>query len=252
MRTSTTLYPTHRSLILLLFMLLGVTARGQQIWTEGTTWEIERTDVYPSTSLFELGVAEQINGRTYHPLTYSQGNRTDTLAFIRTERGDSLVYAMHTRHDATDFLAYDYTRVYEEGDTIRYGNYHGDITHLPIDQPLTYYYDVIDEGDCLPSFAGFIYLIGHIEGPLALFFAPASYDPGFLYAGKPKPSNVSHVLFGTKGKPKKMIVPASLVAVRVDDEGGVRYSLHGTPVQSDDIRSVFIYRGQKYLIIDNR
>ena len=242
----------YRTLVVLLCALLCIPLRGQQVWTEGTTWEIERTDVYPAISLYEIGAAEVLNGTTYYPMTYSQGYSTDTIAYIRTERGDSLVYAMASRNGSTDYLVYDFTKVFAEGDTIRYGNWHDQISYLPVDREPDYYHDVIEEGDSLPTFNGLIYLIGHIEGPLALFFAPASGEPSLLYAGKPKPSNVSHVLFGTKGKPKKMLVPVSLVAVRIDDEGGIRYDLNGRPISADDVHSPFIYRGQKYIIIDNR
>ena len=136
------------------------------------------------------------------------------MGFIRSERGDTLVYCRVYDIDEpyylfNDFLLYDFSKSFEYGDTIRFGHV-GFIKEELIDEEdgtLDYYYNVLEDGDTLPSWNGLVYKLGYLEGPFGLFFSElsAKYPPdpdsatgSVVLLRHPKPQNVSHTLFSTK------------------------------------------------------
>lgn len=195
---------THLTSFLLI--MLSLSASAQKVWTEGTTWEVEYiAEANQPNVTYALVSSTELDGVSYFPLTETIAEECDTIAYIRSERGDSLVYArvLYDGEWLPETLLYEFTKSYEYGDYIRYGTLYGMLQSFIFqeDGTLQYLYDILEEGDCLPVWDGIIYKLGHVEGPLYLFFHPED----ILEGSTPKPTNVSHILFRTKGGVRKMI-----------------------------------------------
>lgn len=282
----------RRILTLLTLLLLPLPSsllplHAQQVWTAGTVWEVNREEPHTSASgeikttlrtiVYTLEEAVDIEGTPYFPLTECNKalNATDTIAYIRSERGDTLVYVRQALdNSATAFevgdemLLYDFTKRFEYGDVITYGTEFGPQT-TKVDRQhgtLDYYYDVIEEGDCLPAWGSLIYKIGALNGPLGLFFIlpeggedsnPANPDATEGDGDKPKSSNVSHTLFKRKGGGGCVIVPTpdGIRVIEFTDDSSVCFDLSGRVYpgrQSKDAHnipphSLYIYIGRKHI-----
>lgn len=261
--------------LVILFSLLPLHA--QQVWTAGTIWEVNREEPYISSSgekktilrtiVYTLEEAVDIEGTPYFPLTKFDKalNTTDIIAYIRSEHGDSLVYVREALdNSATAFevgdeqLLYDFTKRFDYGDVITYGTEHGPCktTVDPTRGSLSYYYDVIEEGDCLPAWGSLIYKIGALDGPLGLFFIlpeggedPNPENPDSTEDGdKPKSSNVSHTLFKRKGGGGCLIVPTpdGIRVIERPDDSSACFDLSGRAYSSAP-HSFYIYKGRKHL-----
>lgn len=237
-------------IITLLLICLSAPLCAQDIWVEGTTWEVEYTSEseLPHT-VFTLMSPVEIEGVSYYPLTSTTETVCDTVAFIRSERGDSLVYArvfdiFDEEQLLQETLLYDFTKSFEPGNRVRYGTYEGPFTeYIGYEEGvIDYLYDVLEEGDCLPIWNGIIYMISHVEGPLGMFFQPA------IESGeKPKPTNVSHILFGTrKGGTKTLYVASGtnvIVSTTATDVTMI-YDLQGRRLSHMPRRGLYIIRGK--------
>lgn len=220
------------TILLLSFAFLSVKA--QQVWTEGTTWEVHtvqsdgittRTEVYT----YELGEPVSFNDTIYYTLTETHQDVTHIVSYLRAEGDDAYVYARHFNSDevgvhtgeCSEILLYDFSKPFELGDTLRYSTYEGFLESLYIDPRyahLNYYHDVIEPGDCLPEYNFIIYKIGNIYGPV--YYISDYSNPTSI----PNSHNVSHVLFKTKGKPH-----GSMITLRIDivhDLDGQSYSCY--------------------------
>lgn len=260
--------------LVLLFSLLSLHA--QQVWTAGTVWEVSREERYTThgeihtvthTIAYTLEDAVEIEGVSYFPLSMVDDfyDITDIIAYIRAERGDSLVYVRLALYSSTtpnsageEMLLYDFTKRFDYGDVITYGTGVGPMT-TTVDRQygtLDYYYDVIEEGDCLPAWGSLIYKIGAIDGPLGLFLWLTEGDnPDPTDSDKPKSSNVSHTLFKRKGGGSCMIVPTpdGIRVIELPDDSSAYFDLSGRVYperQSKDTfnnapHSLYIYKGRK-------
>lgn len=178
-----------------------------RVWREGSTWEYYDEDGrLAETYTLETYVTR--NGIYYMPLVK---NDDAIIGYIRTERGDSLVYARGYASNGTllpEVLLYDFTKSYEAGDVMRLGAAKSQSGSTGVDElrieanddaPLTFFYDVFEDGDCIPQWNGFIYKVGCLEGPMAYFYNQVSDK-------KPSAKNLSHLIFGNKkrrGAPTK-------------------------------------------------
>lgn len=239
--------------IIALLTILSSSIYAQDIWTEGTTWDVEYTqDSGLPHTLFTLIEAMDIEGVSYYPLTASTAEGCDTIAYIRSERADSLVYARVIFNGVLlqESLLYDFTKSFEYGDIVRYGTLEGIFTdYISNESPITYLCDVIEEGDCLPMWNGIIYKIGHVEGPLGLFLTePESEGP---VGTKPKPTNVSHILFGTRKGISKILYSKSgtnsIDKTSMPTKSSIIYDLHGIRLYRVPQRGFYIKDGKKML-----
>ena len=267
--------------LVLLFSLLSLHA--QQVWTAGTVWEVNSEERYTHngqintithTIVYTLEDAVDIEGVLYFPLTKADDfyHTTDIIAYIRSEHGDSLVYVRPAfgyppePNDAgEEMLLYDFTKRFEYGDVITYGTEDGPET-TKVDRQygtLDYYYDVIEEGDCLPAWGSLIYKIGALDGPMGLFFLcqtdggtnPDPEDPKPTDSDKPKSSNVSHTLFKRKGGGSSMIVPTpdGIRVIELPDDSSACFDLSGRVYPERQSKgtfnsaphSLYIYKGRK-------
>ncbi len=245
------------TILLLQFSFLIAMVHAQQVWTEGTQWEVEYSDGTPRT-VFELISSVEIDGISYFPLIAKQSEQCDTLGYIRSERGDTLVYCrvyfpgMERLSD--DLPLYDFSKSFEYGDIIRYGTLDG-IAFEMIDaeeECLDYYYNVLEEGDCLPSWKGLVYKIGYLEGPMVLFFN--NIESTTVSSKRPKPTNVSHTLFTSKKKRQAQFdLSNDIQRIEVRNGSTIFYTLEGTSRSNHPttIRRgnyiIYIYNGKKLL-----
>ncbi len=252
------------ALFLLQFSFLMAMVHAQQVWTEGTQWEVEYNDGTPRT-VFELISPVEIGGISYFPLIAKQSEQCDTLGYIRSERGDTLVYCrvyfpgMERLSD--DLPLYDFSKSFEYGDIIRYGTLDG-IAFEMIDaeeECLDYYYNVLEEGDCLPSWKGLVYKIGYLEGPMVLFYKGIDMTGPNSNQKRPKPTNVSHTLFTSKKKRQAQFdLSNDIQRIEVRNGSKTFYTLEGTssPFLPTTIQRgkymLYIYNGKKYMVLQNQ
>ncbi len=78
----------RKSIILLAFMASALSMQAQQVWREGTSWEVHYDDA--SVETYTLQGTTEIQNATYLNLVRSDKS---LVGYIRAERGDSLVYA---------------------------------------------------------------------------------------------------------------------------------------------------------------
>lgn len=248
-----------RFIIFLFAVCFFMSSHAQQVWTEGTFWEIEYSEESGMPDIrYELEASVTINDTLYYPLRSTTETSSGIDAYIRSERGDSLVFVRTPRYG--DCLLYDFTTRFEDGCTILFGEL-GYIGYFWVNETdsthLEYYYDVIEEGDTLPCWNGLIYKLGHIEGPLALFYMSSDSaeegDSGMPAedegSNHPKSTNVSHILFGTKGGKYSSLNPSSVMEViAVAPDTDAEYLLSGI-VADGRSNTIIIYRGRKYIIL---
>lgn len=179
-----------------------------RVWREGSTWEYYDEDGRLAET-YTLEAYIKRDGTYYMPLVK---NDDAIIGYIRTEHGDSLVYARgFNASNGTllpEVLLYDFTKSYEAGDVMRLGAAKSQSGSTGVDElrieatddaPLTFFYDVFEDGDCIPQWNGFIYKVGCLEGPMAYFYNQVSDK-------KPSAKNLSHLIFGNKkrrGAPTK-------------------------------------------------
>lgn len=255
----------------LLACLSSLCSFAQQVWTEGTVWE---TDIYMGGYygdgylhlIQRLESPVEMDGKVYYPLTVEwDDGAIEPSGFIRTERGDSLVYIRYTYRgglEEGECLLHDFTKSYEYGDVIRYGSYShetGDcVKEETIDEnecEIIYFHNVLEEGDILPCWKNLIYKIGFIEGPAIFYMSFDGATDGEANSGggtRPNSSNLSHLVFTTKGGHRMECVPNSIELILVDDiltEDEAYYAADGRRLKDKPVRGMYIYKGRKYIII---
>lgn len=205
-----------KRLICILSCLISVLAQAQNpiennsIWTEGSEWDIYYTmePDYPDLETIEVRVTYSLRPAeggymALVKMTFIEGSDTVVQGYIRNDH-DSLIYVRPVMEDGSignECLLYDFRKPYEYGRTVRYGIMGGEVREEYIDWKgdfLEYYMQNNGDGRYLPEWKGIIYGYGFIEGPMELFLMQAS--PG--RRKRPKPSNISHVIFTTKGGQK--------------------------------------------------
>lgn len=206
---------------ILLFALLCLSvllSHASSIWEEGSQWDVHH--YWGSTSgedsAFVIDVKETYRllpaDDNYMALekTVAYNGEVESvkvLGLIRNEN-DKMIYVRPTLGNGSfgdECLLYDFRQPYEYGDTLRYGVIGGEVKEEYIDwqvDSLVYY--MMNNGDthCLPAWKGIIYQYGYIGGPMDLFLKMAT--PG--KTRHTKPSNISHVIFSTKGGHKKTLM----------------------------------------------
>lgn len=206
-----------KRILFTLFCLLSLLtqAHASSIWEEGSQWDVYYTvegDSAGDVTTDEVMVTYRLLQAENHYLTLEKTvtingvlESTQVQGYIRND-GDTVIYVRPVMEDESigdECLLYDFRKPYDYGGTIRYGVIGGEIREEHIDwQEDTLDYYMMSNGDqhCLPEWKGIIYKYGYIGGPMDLFLLEAA--PG--KTNKPKPSNISHVIFSTKGKPKNI------------------------------------------------
>lgn len=246
--------------VTLIMIFAYFSASAQQIWTEGTTWEVhidhyDGDHDWTEVRTYELGEPVSFNDTLYYTLTETRKGVTNIVSYLRSEGDDAYVYARHFQSDElgidtgeeAEILLYDFSKPFDYGDSIQYGTYGGWIEQYYIDPDwsnLRYLHDIIEPDDCLPMFHDIIYKIGSLYGPIAKI----SLEFGDVTTGIPDTKNVSHVLFKTKGKPN-----GSMITLRIDivhNSNSQPYSCYSlTGIQSPHTNNQILFRKNNVLLM---
>lgn len=236
-----------RRLLFALCIIMQILAHAQErdehgfnsvkIWTVGSEWEVffepehdEDGTLYEKSVRYRLGRAED-GYMTLDKTEYTNGMEGDTvlIGYIRNE-SDTMIYVRPIRNDGSigeECLLYDFSTPFEYGETIRYGLQDGTIEEEYIDwqRGTLQYYVLNGDTHLLPSWDGIIYRYGYIGGPMELF--QCSQAPHNKKV--PKATNISHVIFSTKGGRK---VPRIGTSPETDFEVCISYQ----PMLTDGIK----------------
>lgn len=211
-----------KKLLFLIFLLAAQTGRAQDrtgiadLWSEESEWDVYYTD--------EGGA---IDGEDETKVTYSLKRAEDGyMALVKTVITDGVMgtpllqgYIRNDKHNMVyvrpvmddgsigrEYLLYDFSVPFEYGATVRYGTMDGNVVEEYIDWrkgSLEYYMLKGGDGRCLPAWKGIVYGYGYLGGPMELFLMKGTD------ARRPKASNISHVIFTTKGKSKILRMDAA-------------------------------------------
>lgn len=244
-----------KKILTILLMLFPLMLSAQDVWVEGTEWVVTYSEGETRTQV--LSGHATFDGTEY--LILKDEESGEPVGYIRSERGDTVVYARGIIDGEVtgEFLLYDFG-TFEPGTSCRYSVYVDDIDEIQLcsseinSDNLTYYHDVIAEGDMLPCFYDVIFKVGCVGGPMDLFYG------GFIIEyqeeesatsdnPKPKTRNVSHMVFRPKGRKGIMIVPTDIVPTLTSRPAfSDAYNLQGLPVRPP-YSGIVIVGGKKVL-----
>ena len=152
-----------KRLIVLLLMIIPLYGSAQEVWTEGTEWVVTYADGDVHT--FTLSGTATFDGTEYIKLLDNQ--QEEPIGYIRSEHGDTLVYARGVINGklTEEFLLYDFGS-FEPGTSLVYTCYNYE-TQTPVcfsreidADSISYYNNVIEEGDIIPCCYGVIFKLG--------------------------------------------------------------------------------------------
>ena len=197
----------RKTITLFAFMASTFCLLAQQVWREGTSWEVHYDDA--SVETFALQGTTEIQNTMYLNLMRSDKS---LVGYIRAERGDSLVYARGIKGNQVldESLLYDFRKSFEYGDEFHYASSSqaASVTLSRQTARIVYYRDILNEGEELPAWDNVVYKVGFLGNPMGLYYQSGSeFFPGINYAQRVKPSNtnVSHIVFRPGGgKPCKI------------------------------------------------
>ena len=204
-----------KKILLTLACLVSFIAQAQDltdvngIWEEGSQWDVYYTveSEDPSRPVDSIRVTYLLRPAEDGYMALEKRvninkEQEDTLiqGYIRNEN-DTVIYVRPVREDGSigeECLLYDFRESYEYGNTIRYGVMGGEVKEEIIDwrlDSLDYYMLKNGDSHCLAAWKGIVYKYGYLGGPMSLFLMEAA--PG--KTRNPKATNISHVIFTTKG-----------------------------------------------------
>ena len=247
-----------KKILTLLLMFFPLMLSAQDVWVEGTEWVVTYSEGETCTQV--LAGYATFDGTEY--LILKDEESGEPIGYVRSERGDTVVYARGIIEGEVteEFLLYDFGS-FEPGTSFRYSTYDYDTgeilpcTSVIDSDEVTYFHDVIEEGDILPCCYGVIFKVGCIGGPMDLFYNVFSLIDTVGEEDttekdttpKPKTRNVSHLVFRPKGCKGIMIVPTDIVPTLTSRPAvSDAYNLQGLPVRPP-YSGIVIVGGKKVL-----
>ena len=244
-----------KKILTILLMLFPLMLSAQDVWVEGTEWVVTYSEGETRTQV--LSGHATFDGTEY--LILKDEESGEPVGYIRSERGDTVVYARGIIDGKVtgEFLLYDFG-TFEPGTSFRFSVYVDDMAEIHLcsseinSDNLTYYHDVIAEGDMLPCCCDVIFKVGCIGGPMDLFYSDfiieyADVEEVTSDNPKPKTRNVSHMVFRPKGRKGIMIVPTDIVPTLTSRPAfSDAYNLQGLPVRPP-YSGIVIVGGKKIL-----
>ena len=201
-------------------MASALCMQAQQVWREGTSWEVHYDDA--SVETFALQGTTEIQNTTYLNLVR---NGSSLVGYIRAERGDSLVYARGIKDDKVldESLLYDFRKSFEYGDEFRYASSSQAASVKLTRQTarIVYYRNILNEGEELPAWDNVVYKVGFLGNPMGLYYQQGSeFFPGINYVQRVKPSNtnVSHIVFRPGGARPKVLYAMRYEQISLDEQ----------------------------------
>lgn len=237
----------HLSLLILIALVSAVLPlQAQEVWKEGTQWTVSY--ITGETYTYTLEAPEEIDGVTYLPLVWD----FHTLGYVRAERGDTLVYARITTANgpSDEFLLYNFG-TFEPGTQIQYSVADSMCHEIYLcaeiidTAGLSYYPDVITEGDLLPCYDGILFKLGCQGGPFEL--VEECIDLGEWSTGndKPKRKNISHTVLRLNGRNVQIDCSGIVTPTRPSAAAHGLYDLSGRRLPVVPQRGLYIQDGQK-------
>jgi hypothetical protein len=221
--------------------------QAQDVWKEGTQWTVEY--ITGETYTYTLEAPEEIDGKVYLPLVYD----SQTLGYVRPERGDTVVHARISTPDglSDELLLYDFG-TFEPGTQIQYSvaDTLGESIELCTETieaaGLSYYPDVIVEGDLLPCYDGILFKVGCLGGPFELLedciFNFGDFSP---IGDKPKRKNISHTVLRLNGRNVSIDCSGIVTPTRQATAAPGLYDLSGRQLPSVPKKGIYIQNGRK-------
>lgn len=254
---------------IIVLLMIAITVQGQDVWTEGTQWVTTYEDGTVET--YALKEDTVINDTVYLKLIVEEND--SLVGFVRSVVGDTVIHARGIIDDeiTEDFLLYDFG-TFEIGTVISFSVYNYNektisIGSIPIksDSLLTYYNDVIEEGDILPCYADIVFKAGYLGNPMELFYNFLSTEINNLAiewiencatdpnggGSKPNKKNVSHVVLKPKGKGGGgyvVMYPTDFKPIPCLPYDIGYYDLQGHRLNSIPQKGIYIQKGKKVLM----
>lgn len=227
-----------RRTIALILLLLPLLLAAQEVWREGTEWIICYED--GSMATYKLNGKATIEGTEYLKLFVEEESNNILLAYVRSERGDTVVHIRAIFDDKVfeDELLYDFG-TFEPGTTIRYGTMGRPVKELMItEETLIYYHDVIEAGDIVPCFRGILFKVGYFGNPIHLYQHPFH----------PKTKNISHIVLKLNEWNSQLTAPSTnaVNTVPIHNPSSKRFDIQGIPVTIRQ-QGIYIKKGKKYI-----
>ena len=233
--------------LFLLALIATFPLHAQDVWKEGTQWEV--TFENDSVVTYALYGHTSFAGVEY--LNLITLGIPSLPSYVRAERGDTVVYAKAyvSGELSEEFVLYDFG-TFEPGTSLQYSET-DTVTHaltlqsVIIDaDSLSYYHDVIEDGDILPCYKDIVFKVGHLGGPIFLI------DNYMHHWGggdtKPKRKNISHTVLKLTNNRTMEFWPAGIISMIVNSPDYRYYNLQGIRV-TDPLKGVFILNGKKYV-----
>lgn len=242
-------------LTIILLLMFPLSLAAQDVWKEGTEWAVTYTEGDIHT--YTLSGTETIDGIPYLRLTDLEED--ELIGLVRTERGDTIVYARGFINGemTEEFLLYDFG-TFEPGSAFYYSIYNYEteaivVCSLTIDaDSITYFHDVIEAGDLLPCYRNVLFKVGYIGGPMDLFYngiecIDSEEHPLEPDNPKPRTRNVSHLVFKPKGHKSNTIIPTDIQMSKAEQPNGAQiYNLQGIRLASP-FYGIIIQEGKKIM-----
>ena len=195
-----------KQILVILAFLATLPLAAQDVWKEGTQWWVTYED--GTEGCYFLEGHTTFDGVGYINLKSVTTEDPDTciIGYIRTERGDTVVYARFNLPYADDeeYVLYDFGS-FEAGTCLRYSETDLDswevgLHNVTIDgDSLCYFHDVIEPGDILPCYNDIVFKVGHLGGPMFMVILEdeTEKDPdGSIPPGPTRPNRkiISHTV----------------------------------------------------------
>ena len=243
-----------KQILIILSLLTTLPLPAQDVWKEGTQWLVTYED--GSEGNFFLEGKTTIEGMEYLNLksVITEDSDTFLIGYIRTERGDTMVYARFNflYLDDEEHVLYNFG-TFEQGTCLQYSETDLDswevgLHTVTIDgDSLCYFHDVIEPGDILPCYNDIVFKVGHLGGPMFLVETGTDPDdpipPG---PQRPKRKNISHTVLKLNDQ-EMTLSPTGFIPLTMTISNSLYYNLQGTRVLIPQ-KGIHIKDGRKIII----
>ena len=243
-----------KQILIILSLLTTLPLPAQDVWKEGTQWLVTYED--GSEGNFFLEGKTTIEGMEYLNLKSVATEKPDTslIGYIRTERGDTVVYARFNLSYAygEEHVLYNFG-TFEQGTCLQYSETDLDswevgLHTVTIDgDSLCYFHDVIEPGDISPCYNDIVFKVGHLGGPMFLVETGTDPDdpipPG---PQRPKRKNISHTVLKLNDQ-EMTLSPTGFIPLTMTISNSLYYNLQGTRVLIPQ-KGIHIKDGRKIII----
>ena len=232
-----------KQMLIILALLATLPFHAQDVWKEGTQWLVTYED--DTEGCFFLEGHTTFDGEAYINLKSVTSEDLDTclIGYIRTERGDTVVYARFNLPYADDdeHVLYNFG-TFEHGTSIQYTEKDAETGEIYLrtetigSGSLRYFHDVIEPGDILPCYNDILFKVGHLGGPMFLIVSEfiegedPGGDPGEIIPPgptRPKRKNVSHTVLKLNDQ-EVTLSPTGFIPVTMKASNSLFYNLQGT------------------------